>query len=104
MKKVLIIMIIAVLMLSGCGDDKKTSTSQSTDVEAVSTPVQQTSQPEETPIPPVPSAEQTPEPAQPAATPQDTASAQQTKEELEELSDALEGLTGGDFSDIDYSE
>ena len=104
MKKVFIIMIISVLLLSGCGDDKNTSTTERTESEAVATPVNQTPLPEESPTSTESTVEPTVQPTQPAATPQDTASAAQTKEELEELSEALEGLTGGDFSDIDYSE
>jgi PBP1b-binding outer membrane lipoprotein LpoB len=104
MKKVFIIMIIAVFMLSGCGDDKNTSTTERTEPEAAATPVQQTPKPDKTPASTESTVAPTMQPTQPAATPQDTAAATQTKEELEELSNALEGLTGGDFSDIDYSE
>ena len=104
MKKVFIIMIIAVLLFSGCGDDKNASAAQSNDAEAAAPPVQQAEQTDESPVSTAPSTEPTMQPTQPATTPADTASAEQTKEELEELSEALEGLTGGDFSDIDYSE
>ena len=104
MKKVFIIMIVAVFLLSGCGDDKDASATQSNESETVTTPVQQTEQRDESPVSTAPSTEPAMQPTQPVTTPANTASAEQTKEELEELSEALEGLTGGDFSDIDYSE
>ena len=104
MKKVFIIMIISVFLLSGCDDDKSASTTESAESEAVATPVQQTPLPDESPASTDGTVEPTVQPTQPAATPQDTVSAERTKEELEELSEALEALTGGDFSDIDYSE
>ena len=99
MRKIFIIFIIAVLMLSGCGGDKEEGEEQSN---AATPQVQQS--PEQA------STTNTPEPTlqtfgpTPSAQPQGTVSAEQTQQELQELKDALDELTGGDFSDIDYSE
>ena len=106
MKKVLILA-AAVILILGCGSQKKTeqvfvepqiseqSVTLQGEINAVQTTVPQNSMPHSSAVI---------EPSEKCDLTEEKVSAEETKKELQKLSELLKGLSGSEFSDIDYTE
>jgi len=98
MRKLLILVVVAVLLFSGCVDKKAIETSaEQPNVSpnaalAQENDIQKPDEPNQTDV------------AQPAAESDENSSKAATKETLQELEGLLEELQQGDFADIDFSE
>ena len=106
MKKVLILAAV-VILLSGCGGQKKTEqVFEDPQISEQSVTLQSETNTVQTTVPQnfMPQSSAVSEPGENYALNEEKVSAEETKKELQKLSELLKGLSGSDFSDVDYTE